>query len=665
MRLALRADSGQRSDTSAHRRGSRHVLLVAGLAVVASVMAVVIAKQLFPLFTRNPDEVAYVVQSRLVEQGKLTLPAQTQGQFFRPALSGPRGDKVLFVYTPEWAGVIAASHLVFGTTLGAVALTAAATVVVVYLFSRELYDRRVALAAAALFSLSPLFIVQSGTRLSYAFGGVISVLFGWLLLRALRIGSRLSFTLAGTAFSAALVGRPYDAILFGIPFAVLIIATHRRKPEVLLRDAGLLLAGAAPLLILAGAINQHLMGSPLSFPQNVAGRLNSFGFGARGGFQAPHARPVHYGIVEALSALGRNLLESRLWIFGGVMALVVAALGFFAAKRHEREWLLVGLLAVFPLGYIFYYAMYTATYTFHGINTGGPYYYYPAFPALAILVARGLILISDRGYRVITISVLAVMTALTGIAMRTPIHDATRNTRQQRQDLKAFSSVPSRNAIVLLHQFWLGGPHPTFTNDPELTNPVLYALDNGDKNIELLDRYRDRRAFLEAFDFKYDANIFTRTPDRVLSELTVRQTASFSRVLHVRDRSNKPYVIAYAQQGTHLVQRVVSQPLQRRSDYDTQWTVIAPSSATTAGDRIERFPLQPAEHGHFTLGVAFNTTSSLQGAERYEYRYAFSSRPDGSIEVVTPPQPWVQLVFPNGRSAWVPEDISPVITERG
>src|ERR1700738_3099375 len=102
MRPVLRDDSGQRSDTSTSRRGSHHVLLVTGLAVVAFVMAVVIAKQLFPLYTRNPDDVAYVVQSRLVEQGKLTLPAKTQGRFFRPALSGPRGDKVLFVYTPEW-----------------------------------------------------------------------------------------------------------------------------------------------------------------------------------------------------------------------------------------------------------------------------------------------------------------------------------------------------------------------------------------------------------------------------------------------------------------------------------------------------------------------------------------------------------------------------------
>jgi 4-amino-4-deoxy-L-arabinose transferase-like glycosyltransferase len=647
-------------------RDVRAGLIVAALCVVAFVLAIVVAKQLFPYLSRNPDETAYIMQSRMVREGKISLPTRTHEEFFRPALSGPHDGKVVFLYTPEWGAVLGASSALFGTTVVAIGLSAAATVAVVYLFARELFERRVALVAAALFACSPIFVVQSGTRLAYGFGVLTDVTFGWLVLRGLRTGSRVSFALAGAAFGAAVFGRAYDALLFAVPLFVYVLVTYRRRLRELSRPLGSFLLGLAPLLVVIGLVNQDLMGSPLRFPETVAGPRGGFGFGDRLALQVPHGTqvtPVHYGVGDAFLTMWRNVIETRAWIFGGLVALVLGVVGLVRVRRDARLWMLVGILVAFPVGYLFWYGIFTATSTFHGIYSYGPYYYYPAFVALAVLLARGIVALLDGRPRFVVVGAAVVLVLVTAITMRTPVHNATQNAAQQRRALRLFAGVPKRDALVVLPQYWIGSPNPTLTNDPGLKRPVLYALDRGDEDLILYGRFPKRRAFVVSSRFGAGADIFKDDSRRVIEETSVVRVPVYPVSVHVQNPSASRFVVVYVQDGDRVLQQVIDTGSARGASYDVRLDVVAPGAPFVSVPPYSLW-LAPTAHGHFTVGVGFGSAPELAGAERYELRYSYAADGSGTARIVTTPRQWHRIVFLGGKGAWVTQDVAPVITRR-
>jgi hypothetical protein len=638
-------------------------LIVAALCLFAFVLAIVVANQLFPYLSRNPDETAYIMQSRMVKVGEISLPATTHYPFFRPALSAPHDGKVVFLYTPEWPVVLGVSSALFDTTVVAIGLTAAATVVVVYLFARELFERRVALVATAIFALSPIFVVQSGTRLAYLFGVLTDVTFGWLLLRGLRTGSRWSFAAAGAAFGAAFFGRAFDAVLFAVPFLVYVLYTRRRHLSALLRPLMWFSLGLAPLLVVTAIVNQRLMGSVFSFPENVVGAHSTFGWGKKLAFQPPPGQrptPIDFRVGNAFLTMWRNVIEARAWIFGGVFALVAALVGLLRVRPRARDWLLLGILAAYPLGYLFWYGIYTATSAFHGIYSYGPYYYFPAFVALAILVGRGLVgLIDGRGPAVVA-AVGIVLVATTALLMRSPVHNATQNAASQRRSLRLFASVPKHDALVVLPEYWIGSPYATLTNDPKLKNPVLYALDQGDRNVELFERFPRRRAFVVSQRFDAGADIFAGSPRRVIEPSALDPITSWTVSVKVRNPGGQRYVIAYVADRDRQVQQVLDTHSTTGATYDARFTVLEPGARITGTG--SQLVLERADHSRLVVGVAFSSSPELATAERFEYRYSYASAAPGTTHVVTTPSQWHRLSFLNGKVAWIGQDVSQVLT---
>ncbi|MCL4293790.1 MAG: hypothetical protein KJ056_12305, partial [Acidimicrobiia bacterium] len=385
-----RADVGVTGDPGEISRRQAGIA-VAGLAVASAVLAVVAARVLYPMFSPDLDDVAYFNQSGLLAHGWLTLPA-ADAAFFRPYLTGISGDRIVFVYTPLWAGILAASRLVFGTPLAALPAVAAGGVATMYAFGRELFreSRLIPLVAAGIFALSPMAVFLSGTYLSYHVGAVVALVAAWLLLRGLRTRGRWSLAGAGAAFAAAFFGRPYDAILLALPFAVYAILLHRRRWRDLLAPTGWLVVGALPLLAVTFIVNAHLMGSPWTFPQNVAGSYNRFGFGPRRLFvekAADVSAEQVFTLARSVGAAWNNLLRSPRWVFGSVISVAAA---FYAAVRWRRDgraWLLAALAVVYPLGYLFWWGSYNATVTYGITQQLGPFYYHPALGAVALLAA--------------------------------------------------------------------------------------------------------------------------------------------------------------------------------------------------------------------------------------------------------------------------------------
>lgn len=662
----------------------RAAVVVGGLALVSAVLAVVVARVLYPMYSPNLDDVVYVEQARLLAHGRLTLPA-SDATFFQPYLSGIHGGRIVFIYSPMWAAVLAASQLASGTTLWALPAVAAGGVAAMYAFGRELFeDRLVPLVATALFALSPMVVLLSATYLSYQVGAVLALVAGWLLLRGLRTGSRVSYAAAGAVFGTSFFGRPFDTLLFALPLVVYALVAHRRRLRSLLAPAGWLVLGALPLLVLTAVLNTHLMGGPLSFPQNVAGSFNRFGFGPRKGFavKASDVSAQHvFTLGRSLHVLWLNLVRSPRWVFGSVLSTAAAVYAVIRWRRDPRTWLLVALGAVFPLGYVFWWGSYNATVIYRITEQLGPFYYHPSLAAVVLLASRGFVT-ALRGRRVATVAAVGVVgAALVGAGMITPLRESRGVTSRRRaQEAMVLGAVPARDALVFLPGSVLLVPFPTLTNElPDRGGARVFALDRDAENFELMDRYPGREPWVVHSAFAAGANIFTAEELLSVHPLRTSSTPTWARSATLSVRTLHRYAVAYVRAGRQT--RSVVLPPSPDGRYRVSVSFSAPGgrpgaaaagpggptgggSATIGPDGVVRLDLTvPAarRYGTMAFGVGFGPSPDLRRAARYEYRYGYRARGDGLMTVIDLPRPYQQIVFPGYAPSWIAAQVHEVV----
>jgi hypothetical protein len=273
----------QRDLRGGSRKRALTAAFLAGLAAFAFVAAIVVSKTAYPLHSGDHDEPVYIFQAQMLLEGHATLSAAEQERFFKPWLSGRRGDRLVLAFTAGWPAALAVTELLFGNMRLALGLSAAAASVLCFLFARELLgEERRAVVAAALFTVSPFFLSLSGTYLNYVFTLALELGFGFCLLRGIRTGSRPSLVVAGLLVGLAFLSRPYDAVLFSIPLVTYLFATRRRKLAQLIRELGWAVLGAAPIAAITLAYNTIVTGAPLRFPTTLqSGGRSRFGFGSQ------------------------------------------------------------------------------------------------------------------------------------------------------------------------------------------------------------------------------------------------------------------------------------------------------------------------------------------------------------------------------------------------
>jgi hypothetical protein len=491
---------------------------------------------------------------------------------------------------------------------------------------------------------------------------------GWLLLRGLRTRGKWTLVAAGAAIGAAFFARPFDSLLVAVPFGTYVVYTRRRDLRSLLRPTGWVMVCVLPLLVLTAAVNQHLMGSPTSFPQNVAGSLNKFGFGDRLGIhdaQVGNFTPVHFTLAKSWDALSNDVQLLPRWMFGSYLGVAFALFAVVRRPRDPRIWLLFSLVAVFPLGYLLWWGNYSATFIHHLTRGLGPFYYYPAIAPLALLAGAGVVAFASRlastGTRGVvagTSAVMLVAVALTGVEVRADLHDATNVRAAERAALAPTRPVP-RNSLLFLEQTQLGNPLPQLVNQPDLRNSPLYATDHLDRNMDLINLYPGKDLYALRYIWDYGADVFKVGPRPNLVHLTRRSFATITETLTFVNPGLKPYVIAYAQEGDRIEARVLDAASSPDRRYTVRWTIAAPGAPVGSADT---FTLSPTSAGAYTLGFATSKTSQLSGADRYELKWSFRAPASGPARLVEPPVPFRLLQFPDGRSTDAEEQVEPVLT---
>jgi 4-amino-4-deoxy-L-arabinose transferase-like glycosyltransferase len=629
--------------------------------VVTFAASLALARSLFPLYSINHDDAMYVYEARVLGGGRLTLPAAEQ-DFFSPWASGVRGDRVVMKYAPPWPAVLAAGQWAVGSMRLAAAAVAAAAVGLVYLLAREVVPgRRVALLAAGVFALSPLTLFQGGTFLPYLFQLATGLGFAVALLAGVRRRSPWLLAAAGVAFGVGFFARPFDALLFALPF-VAVLAWRVRDPRQLARTAGLVAAGAVPVLALDLAYNARTMGNPLALPFTVTGSSDTVGFGQRGVFTD---RTFHFGFDDGLEALAKNLQWFPSWSFGGVVVFGLACLAVVAAarsgwRRAPWVWALAGLAAAVCVGYVFFWSPFSMSVRWPGVQTLGPFYHLAVLVPVAILGARGFDLLWQRRGAARRVGVAAALAgvALTAVGLPPKLEA----NAEVRDDFRAVddqvAALGLTSAVLVVPQRGHDGflsPVPFLENHPDLDQPVLFAEDRRARNFELFDRFADRSIYRLVQQHEEGDELME--PSLVPTRLRLEQGDDLSLDLRVTNPTEQTHMVAYITDGRTRRVRLVDGDSSWGESYDVSWRLAV--GGGPAGDTT--FAPQATDAGMLTVGLAADDTTTVKGDARWERRIPYRTVGD-EVQLIQPGLGFELLAF-EGEHHWIARNVDDRLAE--
>lgn len=447
------------------------------------------------------DEVCYLFQAKLFAEGRLWADPPKYPEFF---------SFVSFVVSDKWYSIVAPGFplvLVPGILIGAPWLVnptlAALSVVLVFLVARRMFDERTARGAAALYLVSPFFLMLSSVHLSHTATAFFFLLFLHLFLKGLESGRWHHFALGGAALGCMMATRPLTGLAASIPWALytLWLLSARRLR---LTNAVLMAAGIAVPTALLLAYNNATNGDPFTF-----GYTALYGSDFRMGFvdgprELAFTRFRHTPL-RGFANLNNGFSSLNWYLFGWpVPSLIFALVPFAVWSKNKWDWLLLGHLLSIPVVYFFF---------FHQDFLMGPRYYFSVIPAAVMLTARGIGLAptlwarlggsADETKVTRVLSILIVLSILFNAAWFFPerlrfynissyIHQGVPAPIWQHLDPDKVN-----NAVIFINDFPFSLAYGTglWRNDPDLDGNIIYVRDTGPNNIRIAELYPDRKYY--------------------------------------------------------------------------------------------------------------------------------------------------------------------------
>jgi len=511
-------------------------LVAFAVAVTAAVAVLYLSESLFPYHSTNHDEGVYLQQASMLLEGQLSMraPSPELAEAFRPWFFVVDGAEMYPKYSPVPGVVFALGKLLggFRLALGAVAFVNA---FLVYLVTREAFDETVGVVASALLVLSPFFLINSSVFLPYATTTAFNLLFALGYLRGFVTSGNVRFgyaVLAGFGIGVSFFSRPYTAILFAAPFILHGVYTlyglYRRRADH--GDLKRHLVGYAALssvgVVFVGvtlAYNSVMTGSAFTFPYLEFAPDDGLGFGRRAilGYERDYTPLL--GLRSNAYALWYLVSD---WTTAGVVGSSLAAVGgVFAVfgdedARGERgaRLLLVGVFASFVIGNVYFWGTLNALGEIGDTTDGlvhlyGPYYHYDLLLPVSAFMAFAVVL-GYRRLRSLTtvdrlrdreqVALLALVVALFVVVSFATVGVAEVNEKVEKNAevtgvyesaYQPFEGTEFDGALVFLprpYGDWLNHPFQYLRNSPNLNGNVVYAVDRGPENFDVVDAYPNR-----------------------------------------------------------------------------------------------------------------------------------------------------------------------------
>jgi hypothetical protein len=470
---------------------TRPGIALTGIAMAAAVWAMAVSHAYFPYLTDNNDEAIYLLQAETLREGHLFPPAPHPSEAFLPWLAADGGDRYIPKYTPVHPGLIALVHAVTGTQHAALAVIAAAAVLSAAWLAREaLGGRRRAVVAAAIVALSPSFLIQSATFLSYLSALVLLQAFAAALMAGSRRRSRRLIALAGFLVGLALFSRPFDTLLFALPIGVWWLHRVWRERRSRLPELGWLAAGATAPVLAMLAYFHAATGSPWRSPFTLLHVSDTVGFGSRRMFA--DQPPTLFTPGRGLFGMIWHTALTSFWTFGGLALVGLAVWATWRLRGPARAVALVAVTA--PVGYLFFWGSWGAS-QWGGPLRLGPFYHLTVLTPLAVLGAHGMARLW-RWDRLIAAGTAAAMLLISAVVVSRALAAHRPFTEERARLYAPLIDAKLDRAVVFLPALqgpWLLHPFALARNRPGFDGPVIWATDRGDSaNLEVLATFPDR-----------------------------------------------------------------------------------------------------------------------------------------------------------------------------
>ncbi len=604
------------------------------LTVAAFVVAIASRHLIYPALSWNRDEATYLWQADALRGGHIFTADGGMPSFFWPWLAGLHDGGFFSQYTVGWPLVLVAVDTVFGSPELALAVGTIAAVLGTYVFTRELTgNRQLGLVSATLMIASPIVLLQSGVYLAYLFSLGLGLFFGAALLAGLRNGSRLLLLTSGLLLGWILLTRPFDAVLWAAPLFGYAAVVCWRDWRPLRRAVLWTAVGFLPFLAFTLLYNRHVSGSSTQFPITAKDSLDTFGFGPRR--LMPIAEIFDYTVGRGIRRVAHNLRTLAPFFVGGWLGAVVAVIGIWLRRRDRTTLALLGIAVAFPMGYLFFWGNLLSS---RAASLSGPVYYVPLYAPACVFVATVLIALWKRR-RAAAIGLCVVLAGLTVPYAISKIDPNHRISAAQEPWKDATRSIQG-DALVIVEN---SGPYlmhlnPYSANSADLLGRILFAVDRGAENLDLITSHPDRAAYFErttdpGFDdpvMYHDAPV----PSVSLIPLQVLHGSTATLRVRVTHRSDAPALAVYLQVGDRVERRVLSTTARRGDTFETEWTVAPAGSA--AGAAAGAAPLD-ARLGEIRIGVgsAGTVDGALSGKQIVE-QFSYRRDDDGTVDVLYP-----------------------------
>jgi len=248
----------------------------------------------------------------------------------------------------------------------------------VHRIARQEMGSSAALAAAVWVAVSPFFVANAATLLSFTTVACAAVWCVAALAEADRTHRRAWNLAAGALLGLVAITRPYDALALGLAVASpLALRLHRRETAGgATADLAVISLGALPLVCGLLLFNQLTLGGPFHFAYTHG--IYQFGFWVHPvpGFEYFHTP------IQAVGNLTTGLIRLDGWLLGWPGATLLCWAGAFTHVRSRAD--LTGRLAVASHVLLYFVVLNTGTWDV------GPTYYLAVAPWMVLLAVRGL-----------------------------------------------------------------------------------------------------------------------------------------------------------------------------------------------------------------------------------------------------------------------------------
>ncbi len=505
-------------------------LLAVVLCMISLAASAWVSTTVFDRLPHVEDDVAFLFQARVIASGHLLIPPPSLPVFFQIPFVIIRDGHWFGKYPPGYPMVLALGVL-FGQPWLLNPIVGALDVGLVYLAGRRLFDAATGLLAAALLISSPFFLLQSGSFMSHTVTLFWSMSFLLMFESTRRTRSIWRAGLAGCIIGMLFISRPLTAVGIGIPFVIWVLIDSAREWR-RLREYLVIAAGFVPFVLGTLAYNRMTTGSAVRFAYELWWPYDKVGFGpnvGRGGhtvaaglrnmrYDVDHLSHYLFGWPDRLSMvpmiLGLALaLSALVWRLGrSLYRRQHAGQSQDVVKPHlvPELWdlLLAGMIVSLITVHIAYWTP--------GLMFG-PRYYFEAIGAMVLLSSRGILGLARLlsipirvaaprlpAPRLWTSSLLLIVVAgmvIWNFKVYAParFRESTDWYNINADGLRVVKAAGISNAVVFVREKQWTDYAPFFSqNTPALNTDIVYAIDQGSADSELMAEYPDRSYYLYA-----------------------------------------------------------------------------------------------------------------------------------------------------------------------